>query len=139
VFVLVRTSNPGAADVQGLTLQDGGSVSERLANIVAKLGAEAIGRTRLADVGAVVGATAAEHLAQLRERMPHAIFLLPGVGAQGGRVQDLAPAFAPGPAGGLISASRAIVGAHEQGGGDPATAARAQAERFRELAWNLAS
>ncbi len=41
--------------------------------------------------------------------MPDAVFLLPGVGAQGGRVEDLAAAFAPGPAGGLIAASRGIV------------------------------
>ena len=49
--------------------------------------------------------------------MPHAVFLLPGVGAQGGRVEDLAAAFAPGPAGGLIAASRGIVRAYEKAGG----------------------
>jgi orotidine-5'-phosphate decarboxylase len=69
--------------------------------------------------------------------MPHAVFLLPGVGAQGGRVEDLAPAFAPGPAGGLVSASRGIVYAHEKSGGDPASAARSEAARLRELAWGL--
>ncbi len=139
VFVLVRTSNPGAADVQELLLAEGGSVSERLAATVAELGAAGVGRMGLADVGAVVGATAPERLEALRELMPHAVFLLPGVGAQGGRVQDLAAAFAPGPAGGLISASRGIVNACEQAGGDPATAAAEQARRLRELAWELAS
>jgi orotidine-5'-phosphate decarboxylase len=69
--------------------------------------------------------------------MPRAIFLLPGVGAQGGRVEDLAPAFAPGRAGGLVSASRSIVDAHEQAGGDPADRARAAAHRLRALAWSL--
>jgi orotidine-5'-phosphate decarboxylase len=54
-------------------------------------------------------------------------------------VQELAPAFAPGRAGGLVSASRGIVRAHEQAGGDPASAARAEAARLRELAWNLAA
>ncbi len=88
-------------------------------------------------MGAVVGATVPEHLARARELMPHAVFLLPGVGAQGGRVEDLAPAFAPGRAGGLISASRSIADAHLQHGGDPAAAARAEAERLRELAWRL--
>ena len=44
----------------------------------------------------------------LRELMPRAPFLLPGIGAQGGRVEDLAPAFAPGRAGGLVTASRSI-------------------------------
>ena len=71
--------------------------------------------------------------------MPNAAFLLPGVGAQGGRVEELAPAFAPGRAGGLVSASRGIVGAHQQAGGDPAGAARAEAARLQELAWNLAA
>ena len=83
----------------------------------------------------MVGATAPERLGALRERMPHAVFLLPGVGAQGGRVEDLAPAFAPGPAGGLISASRGIVAAYERTGGDPADAAAREAGRLRELAW----
>ena len=139
LFVLVRTSNPGAADLQELILADGGSVSERLASIVAALGAAAVGSAGLSDVGAVVGATAPERLQALRELMPHAVFLMPGVGPQGGRVEDLAAAFEPGPAGGLISASRGIVGAHERSGGDPAQAARREAERVRELAWTLAA
>jgi orotidine-5'-phosphate decarboxylase len=61
------------------------------------------------------------------------------VGAQGGRVEDLAPAFAPGPAGGLISASRSIVNAHEKIGGDPEGAAAREAARLRELAWGIAT
>ncbi len=76
------------------------------------LGADGIGESGLSDVGAVIGATEPQHLARARELMPHAPFLLPGVGAQGGRVEELAPAFAPGRAGGLISASRSIVDAH---------------------------
>jgi orotidine-5'-phosphate decarboxylase len=76
--------------------------------------------------------------------MPHAVLLLPGIGPQGASGRDLAPAFAPGPAGGLVSASRAIVYAHERvpstpGGGaaDPARAARDEAARLRELIWGL--
>ena len=86
---------------------------------------------------AVVGATAPEHLERARELMPKAVFLLPGVGAQGGRVEDLAAAFAPGRAGGLIAASRSIANAHLAAGGDPGEAARAEAERLRELAWGI--
>jgi orotidine-5'-phosphate decarboxylase len=138
VFVLVRTSNPGASDVQEQTLAGGGSVSERLAGIVAELGAPSVGTNDLADVGAVVGATAPDRLERLRELMPHAPFLLPGVGAQGGKVEDLAAAFAPGPAGALISASRGIVAAHERLGGKPMSAAREEAARLRDLAWSLA-
>ncbi len=140
LFVLVRTSNPGAADVQDRELADGaGTVSDRLAELVEQLGADGVGPSGLSDVGAVVGATVPGRLQALRELMPAAPFLLPGVGAQGGRVQELAPAFAPGRAGGLVSASRGIVRAHEQAGGDPASAARAEAARLRELAWDLAA
>ena len=139
VFVLVRTSNPGAADVQERLLADGGTVSEGLAAIVRELGADGIGSSGLADVGAVVGATAPDRLAKLRELMPHTIFLLPGVGAQGGTIESLREAFAPGAGGGLITVSRGIVAAHERVGGDPATAARAEAERLRTEAWALAA
>jgi len=137
LFVLVRTSNPGAAHLQELILADGSPVWQRLAAIVHELGRDAVGESGLSDVGAVVGATAPAVLASAREIMPHAVFLLPGVGAQGGRVEDLAPAFAPGPAAGLVSASRSIARAHEHINLSPASAAREEAERLRALAWSL--
>lgn len=136
LFVLVRTSNPGAADIQDLELASGGTVSDRLAELVRTLDDEG-GRPGLSDVGAVTGATAPEHLERLRARMPTAPFLLPGVGAQGGRVQDLAAAFMPGPAGGLVSSSRGIVFAYERSGHGPGSAAGDEAARLRELAWKL--
>ncbi|HEV3055498.1 MAG TPA: orotidine-5'-phosphate decarboxylase [Solirubrobacteraceae bacterium] len=139
LFVLVRTSNPGAADVQDVPLEQGGTVSDQLARIVAEVGADGVGESGLSDIGAVVGATVPGRLESLREQMPHTPFLLPGIGAQGGRVEELAPAFAPGRAGGLASASRGIVDAYRQAGGDPARAARDEAARLRELAWNLAA
>jgi orotidine-5'-phosphate decarboxylase len=143
VLVLVRTSNAGAADLEDLRV-DGGAVWERIAAIVARLGADGVGESGLSDVGAVVGATEPAHLARARELMGSAVFLLPGVGAQGGRVEDLAPAFAPGRAGGLITASRSIVGAYLAGdnaaaGAQPGAAALAEAERLREAAWALSA
>jgi orotidine-5'-phosphate decarboxylase len=133
VFVLVRTSNPGAVDFEDLELADGGTLWERVAQAVDQLGSDG----ELSDVGAVVGATAPQHVARMRELMPRTIFLLPGIGAQGGKVENLAPAFAPGRAGGLVSASRSIVFAFEEHGGAPADAARAQAESLRDSAWAL--
>jgi orotidine-5'-phosphate decarboxylase len=132
-FVLVRTSNPGAAD-----LQDEGDppLHERLARMVDELGAAHTGDCGLSLVGAVTGATRPEHLARLRELMPRAVLLLPGVGAQGGKVEDLGAAFEPHPAAGLITASRSIVNAHAERGGDPASAAAAAAEELRAEAWN---
>ncbi len=137
LFVLVRTSNPGAADLQDRTLADGARVSDAIAQLVARAGAAGVGHSDLADVGAVVGATGPAHLERLRELMPHAVFLLPGVGAQGGRVQDLAAAFARGKASGLVSVSRGIVAAHERDGGEPGQAAAREAARLREFAWKL--
>ena len=140
VFVLVRTSNPGAKDVEDLELAEargGATVWEHLAQIVTQLGGPPSPHSGLSDVGAVVGATAPEHVARMRELMPHAPFLLPGIGAQGGRVEDIAPAFAPGRAGGLVSASRSIATAHEPTGASPAAAAHAEAERLRAAAWSL--
>jgi orotidine-5'-phosphate decarboxylase len=130
VLVLVRTSNRGAADVEDLELREQGTVWERIAMLVEELGSAGVGDAGLSDVGAVVGATEPDHLPRARE-------LMPGVGAQGGRVEDLVAAFAPGRAGGLIAASRSIAGAHVTSGGEPATAARAEAERLREVAWEL--
>ena len=135
VFCLVRTSNPGAADLQDLTA-DGSPVYESLARLAAGLGVP--GTSGLADVGAVTGATRPDLLARLRELMPHAVFLLPGIGAQGGDTRALAPAFAPGRAGGLVAASRSIVDAWRERGGDPATAAAAAARALRDAAWEIA-
>jgi orotidine-5'-phosphate decarboxylase len=137
VLALVRTSNPGAADIEDLRLEGGGSVWERIAAMVDELGRSGIGEQGLSDVGAVVGATAAGHLPRARELMAHAPFLLPGVGAQGGRVEDLAAAFVPGRAGGLVTASRSIAEAHRVAGADAQTAAREEAERLRGTAWTL--
>ena len=137
VFVLVRTSNPGAADLEDTETAAGGALWEKVATIVDSLGAA--GEANLTDVGAVVGATAPQHVARMRDLMPRTVFLLPGIGAQGGRVEDLAPAFAPHRAAGLVTASRSIATAHEGSpGADPGAAARAEAERLRAAAWALA-
>lgn len=118
LFALVRTSNPGAADLQDLPLADGRVWHQAVADLVAGWGAASVGEYGLSSVGAVVGATVPEHLRALRERMPHQPFLLPGVGAQGGRVDELGPAFGGRAAGALVSASRSITYAD-----DPAAAA----------------
>ena len=90
--MLVRTSNPGAADVEDLRARAGGGrVWERIAALVDELGAPGVGEAGLSDVGAVVGATEPRHLAARARADGRArTFLLPGVGAQGGRVEELA-------------------------------------------------
>ena len=95
------------------------------------------GRAGMADVGAVTGATAPQHLARMRELMPRTPFLLPGVGAQGGDVSGARAGVRAGPRSRLVAASRSIAQAHEEGSGEPPAAAHAEAERLRELAWAL--
>jgi orotidine-5'-phosphate decarboxylase len=125
VFALVRTSNPGAADVEDLPTPDG-PVHEHLAGMVERFGDRLAGESGLSGMGAVVGATAPEHIARLRELMPRAVFLIPGVGAQGGKPEDLGAAFACGRAGAIVPASRSIANAE-----DPAAAA----EELRAAVW----
>jgi orotidine-5'-phosphate decarboxylase len=129
VFSLVRTSNPGAAELQDAD-SSGRPLHERLAELVASAAAALAGEASpLSGMGAVVGATAHQHLARLRELMPVSIFLIPGVGAQGGRPEDLGPALVPGqPASILVPAARSIAGAE-----DPAAAA----EDLRAALWAL--
>ena len=136
-FVLVRTSNAGAAEIQDEAPGGGPPLRARLARLVDLLGADGVGDCGLADVGAVVAATEPILLAGLRDAMPRAVFLLPGVGAQGGRAELLGPAFAPGRSAALIAASRSIVGPALEAGS--AAAARTAAEDLRASAWEVSS
>jgi orotidine-5'-phosphate decarboxylase len=128
IFLLVRTSNPGAARLQDAKLGDR-PLHEELAALVAESAGELAGGSGLSGLGAVVGATAPQHLGRLRELMPDSVFLIPGIGVQGGKPEDLGPALAAGrPASVLVAASRSIAGAD-----DPAAAA----EELRESVWSL--
>jgi orotidine-5'-phosphate decarboxylase len=129
VFALVRTSNAGAADIQDLPAPER-PLHERLAAVVDGLAPRLAGAAELSGMGAVVGATAPEHIARLRELMPRAVFLIPGVGAQGGRPELLGPAFAAGPAAALVAASRGIAAA-----ADPSRAA----EDLRRAVWDVST
>jgi orotidine-5'-phosphate decarboxylase len=127
VFALVRTSNPGAADVEDLPAPER-PLHERLAELVDGLAPRLAGADGLSGMGAVVGATEPERIARLRELMPRSIFLIPGVGAQGGRPEQLGAAFAPGRAAALVAASRSIAS-------DPDPAAAA--EGLRAAVWGV--
>jgi len=83
IFVLVRTSNPGSADMQAVTLRSGGTLAMHVGRLVAELG------QRRPGVHAVVGATQHDQATVLRAVMPGQLFLLPGLGAQGATIQDL--------------------------------------------------
>jgi orotidine-5'-phosphate decarboxylase len=136
VFCLVKTSNAGA-DVQDVTLSDGSPLWQHVARLVAEWGGDLVGECGLSSVGAVVGATHPQAVAEARRLMPQTIFLLPGVGEQGGDPAELGPAFASGPASALVSASRSVIYAYRSDAdGDWRRAAGAEAARLRAEVWS---
>jgi len=134
IFLLVRTSNAGG-DLQDLILRDGRVMWHHVAGLVDEWGEESIGEVGLSSVGAVVGATHPRAVAEARRLMPRTILLLPGVGAQGASVADLARAFQSGPASALVAASRSVIYAYRESGTDFRQAAGAEAARLRAEVW----
>ena len=108
VFVLVRTSNPGAGLFQDLDC-GGRPLYQHVGEAVAAWARESLGACGLGDVGAIVGATYPAELARLRQLLPEVIFLVPGLGAQGGSVADVAAAFRPDGLGAVVNSSRAVL------------------------------
>jgi orotidine-5'-phosphate decarboxylase len=135
IFCLVKTSNPGSADIQDVALAEGGKLWEHVARLVRDWGENLVGECGLSAVGAVVGATFPQEVADARALLPRAVLLLPGIGAQGGTTAGVAAAFANGPAGGLVSASRSVIYASRESGGDWRSAAGAEAERLSREVW----
>ena len=138
VFVLVRTSNPSAADVQDMQV-DGRPLYEHLGALVECWGEGSRGSSGYSCVGAVVGATWPEQAARLRDIMPHTLFLVPGYGAQGATAADVARCFDAHGHGALVNASRSIIYAWRSGAYterysefDYGAAAREAAQRMRD-------
>jgi orotidine-5'-phosphate decarboxylase len=148
-YVLCRTSNPGAGELQDLVVSatpDGSPAEPLFERVARRVAGWAPGGT----VGLVVAATAPDEMARIRDVAPGLAFLVPGVGAQGGEVEPVlrhGPASA-GPAarraggGLLVNVSRGIARAVTAAGapsppGDPgaalASAAREWAERLPVL------
>ena len=109
IFVLVRTSNPSATELQDLELADGRLVYEAVADQVADWGRALTDETGYSPVGAVVGATWPGQAAKLRERMPEALILVPGYGAQGATADDCMASFDAQGEGALVNASRSLM------------------------------
>jgi orotidine-5'-phosphate decarboxylase len=117
VFVLVRTSNPGAKDFQDLPV-GGEPLCDVVARAVTRWGQDLPQAHGYSPVGAVVGATWPQELARLRALLPHSWLLLPGVGAQGGKVADLAAAFDRHGLGALVNQSRGVMQCFQPGDRD---------------------
>ena len=117
LYVLVRTSNPGAVDFQDLQVGENAEpqpLYRRVAAMVEELAAASRGTSEFGCVGAVVGATYPKELGELRGLMPHAPFLVPGYGAQGAGGFEIAAALRPDGLGALVNSSRGINFAHFQ-------------------------
>lgn len=114
IFVLVKTSNKGSGEFQGLQLAEGGANMEAMARLVARWGAERRGTCGLSAVGAVVGATWPDEARRLRALMPDTIFLVPGYGAQGGSAADALAGRRSDGRGCVVNSSRGIIAAWEK-------------------------
>lgn len=108
VFVLVRTSNPGAGQFQDLVC-GGRPLYQHVGAAVNAWAGENLGACGLGDVGAVVGATHPRELILLRQELPNVPFLVPGYGAQGGTAADVLPAFRADGLGAVVNSSRGIL------------------------------
>ncbi len=131
IFVLVKTSNPSSGELQDLETATG-TIYENVAQLVNTWGEGRVGECGYSSVGAVVGATYPEQLAQLRGQMPQSIFLVPGYGAQGGGAADVAAAFDDNGFGAVVNSSRGILYAYRKTGEDYKTAAAKAALVMRD-------
>jgi orotidine-5'-phosphate decarboxylase len=127
VFVLVKTSNPGGGQFQDLP-SDGRPLYRHVAEYVEQAANSDVGPSGYGSVGAVVGATYPEQLAELRAAMPHALFLIPGYGSQGATAKDVAAGFDSQGLGSIVNNSRGIIFAHE----------RREYQHFGETRWQTA-
>jgi orotidine-5'-phosphate decarboxylase len=125
LFILAKTSNPGGGQFQDLTAA-GRPLYRHVAEHIERLAAADVGDSGYGSVGAVVGATYPDQLAELRSAMPHAWILIPGFGSQGATARDVAPGFDCRGLGAVVNNSRAIIFAH---------ARREYAERFLPGQW----
>jgi orotidine-5'-phosphate decarboxylase len=111
LFILVKTSNKGSADIQDLVLANGKPLYAHVGQLVATWGANFIGECGYSNIGAVVGATHPGEAAELRKIMPNTFFLVPGYGTQGGSGKDLKNVWAKN-FGAIVNNSRGITGAY---------------------------
>ncbi len=135
IFVLVKTSNKSSGELQDLKLESGKSIYSQMGDMCEGWGAEAMGKYGYSSVGAVVGATYPEQLAEMRAQLPHTFFLVPGYGAQGGGAEGVSKAFDKNGLGAIVNSSRGVMCAYKKEGCDErdfAKAARREVIRMKE-------
>ena len=135
IFVLVKTSNPSSGELQDMKLDTDETVYEHMGRMCEGWGEELMGEHGYSAVGAVVGATYPEQLKEMRAKLPHTFFLVPGYGAQGGGAEGVKPCFNDDGLGAIVNSSRGIMCAYKKGDWKPeefAEAARAEALRMKD-------
>ena len=135
IFVLVKTSNPSSGELQDMKLATNESVYEHMGKMCEGWGEDLMGKHGYSAVGAVVGATYPEQLGEMRAKLPHTFFLVPGYGAQGGGADDVKNAFDENGLGAIINSSRGIMCAWQKNQvaeTDYAKAAAEEAIRMRD-------
>ncbi len=134
IFVLCKTSNKSSGELQDKNIGDK-TVYEIMGDFCEGWGESDISEYGYSFVGAVVGATYPKQLSEMRRRLPHTFFLVPGYGAQGGGAADVAGAFDDRGLGAIVNSSRGIMYAYKKQGcpeEDFAEAARREAQRMRD-------
>lgn len=128
-FVLIRTSNPGAEDIECLDTVNCKKVFEEVADKLTDKTKNIIGECGYSAVGGVMGCTHVEEGKKIRAAYSNMFFLIPGYGAQGGCAEDVALYLKDGN-GGVVNSSRGILLAYKKEG--------KSAEEFAECARNEA-
>lgn len=113
IFILVKTSNPSSGELQDIKLENGEEIYIKVAKLVEKWGTDLLGKNGYSSIAAVVGATYPKQLEEIRRVAPHTYFLIPGYGAQGGKVEDIALGFDKNGLGGIVNASRSLMCAYK--------------------------
>ena len=113
LFVLVRTSNEGAKDIEYLQIEENKRVYNVVGEKVNALGKDYLGTCGFSSVGGVMGCTHADEARTVRQQLDSTFFLIPGYGAQGGKAEDIALYLKNGN-GGVVNASRSILLAYKK-------------------------
>lgn len=130
VFSLVRTSNPGAEDIEFLDTTKGHKVYHEVGDRLCNIGNDYLGEYGYSQIGGVLGCTHKEEAKELRERFKNMFFLIPGYGAQGGKAEDVAMYLNNGN-GGVVNSSRKILLAYKEGNGNERVGYYAKLEAIR--------
>ena len=107
VFVLLRTSNEGAKDIECLDY-NGEALYFKVGDELKKFADELTSECGYSPLGFVVGATHSEEAKKIRERYKNIFFLLPGYGAQGAKAEDIRT-YLNDFNGGVVNSSRGII------------------------------